>query len=96
MKITFVKNGDKYFISTGENILPFNEENLAKVIEPLTIPAKIYFHNCPFDFIGSIVTRLFDENTDIHVNRINRDNDDSLDYVAEFTKVKELPGVGLK
>jgi hypothetical protein len=95
MKITFVKSGSKYFISIDDTIMPYSEENLAKVNSRLSLPATVYFHNCPFDFIGSLVVKLFDETTDIHIVRIDR-KDNSLDYEANFTKVKELPGMGLK
>ena len=96
MTFTFIKNGEKYYISDGEMIFHFNEENLARVKNSLSLPAKVYFHNCPFDFLGKVVANLFDETTDLNVSRINRNNKESLDYEASFTKVKELPGMGLK
>ena len=95
MKITFVKKGKQFFIFMDDVMIPYNEENLAKVKSHLSLPATVYFHNCPFDFIGKLVQGFFEGNPDIHIKKIDRD-DDSLDYEAGFTKSKELPGMGLK
>ena len=95
MAITFVGKDDNYYVSDGEFLVHYNEDSKEEIKSMIKLPSTIYFHNCPITFIAGLAEELFDEKIDLHVQRIKRD-DDSLDYEANFSKVMELPGRGLK
>ena len=93
--ITFIKKEDRYYFSDGENVVLLTEKIYNSLKNSISLPTTICFHNCPVSFIAALVEESFDERPDIHMQRIKREDVDSLDYEVSLTKTKALSGKGL-
>lgn len=86
MDAVIIKKGDKYYFTNDDRVYELNEKTISRLKIHLTLPSKVYFKDCPFSFIGSLVYSVFDEPVDLNVSKINGTSD----YEAEFTKVKQV------
>ena len=85
MDTVITKKGDKYYFTSGDNVYELNANTMNRLKIGLTLPAKVLFRDCPFDFIGSLISQLFEESVDMKVTRIK----DTNNYEALFSKTKE-------
>lgn len=85
METVIIKKGEKYYFTSEDQVYELNEATLNRLKVRLTLPTNVLFRDCPFSFIGNIVSTLFDEKVDIAVSRIGETNN----YQANFSKSLE-------
>ncbi len=86
MNTVIIKKDDKYYFTSEDRVYELNESNMNRLKIHLSLPSKVYFRNCPFSFIGSLVSSIFEEPVDLNVSRVK----DTKDYEATFTKTKNI------
>ena len=85
MDTVITKKGDKYYFTSEDNVYELNENTMPRLKVVVTLPAKVIFRDCPFSFIGSLISELYDMSVNMKVTRIG----ETSNYEAVFTQVKE-------
>ena len=85
MDTVITKSGEKYYFTSEDQVYELNDHNFGRLKTIVTLPAKVYFRNCPFTFVVYLSETLFEERVNMKANRVG----DTQDYEVSFSKVPE-------
>ena len=85
MDTVITRSGDKYYFTSDDNVYELNDNNFGRLKTIVTLPAKVYFRNCPFTFVVYLSETLFEERVDMKASRVENTND----YQVSFSEILE-------